>query len=238
MSAPQLLTYIAPESRSRQPTNNFHTCCVTVDGRRYRYSRGRHGGSDVKPRVVGRAGDMILAGWPGRVIAIGDVWGAAFGRQMLLEHYYAHGPDAFHPSRHLHRWYSFHAHLSGYRVALGREVAHTTAIASMGATGNVTNVHDHFEVHLYAEYDAGLIDPFSILERARLGSSPPAGGGDMTLSAADLLKIESIVRNEVQRTVQFLALGVENKSFDSSIDGWVNQAKPNTLPHVVKKGDV
>lgn len=239
MAVPELMAYIAPASRSRQSTNNFSTCCVTINGRRYYYDRGIHGGSDVKPRTVGVAGDPIVAGWPGNVVEIGSVWGAAFGRQMLLRHYFEHGPDAFHSGRHAHPWWSFHAHLNSYRAGVGASVGSTTRIADMGRSGNVSNVHDHFEVHLSPDYDAGLVNPFPILERARVGADTAGGDlGPMSLTAADLKKIESIMRNEAQRAVQFLALGVGNKSFDPTIDAWVNQALPNTLPNVAKKGDV
>lgn len=194
MTVPEMLCYPAPNSLPRVPSNNFNQRYVIIRRRRYYYDRKKHGGSDIKPKTVGVAGDPVLAGWGGIVEETGNVWGPSYGYQVLIRHDGSHGPDLFHSSRHSHEWWEFHAHLSRIRCVVGQRVAPKTWLGDMGRTGNVSNVHDHTEHHLDPAWEVGLVDPYPRLERRR--QIELAGGDDVT--EADFQRIDGLIDTAVE----------------------------------------
>lgn len=57
--------------------------------------------------------------------------------------------------------YTYYGHLSAYRVALNATVKAGQRIADMGATGNVTGPHLHFETHTGGL--GGITDPVAFM---------------------------------------------------------------------------
>lgn len=86
--------------------------------------------------------------------------------------------------------YTYYGHLSAFRVPLNAKVAAGQRIADMGATGNVTGPHLHFETH-----SGGLgstVDPVSYLAArgVDLGGGWPTispGAGGATVKAIQYL---------------------------------------------------
>ncbi len=117
-----------------------------------RWAAGYHTGDDyaaVSGRnvVSTRAGRVVAAGW--------NVWGSAYGLQVIVE------TDGI---RHLY------AHLSELAVRSGDRVAFGQKLGEVGATGNVTGSHLHYE-----ERHA----PFGYYDHRRpvFNKTSPSGGG-------------------------------------------------------------
>lgn len=91
-----------------------------------------HTGIDLAPR----GGRFVFAAGPGRVTALG--WRGAYGLAVELDH----GAGVR----------TLYAHLAETdpRLAVGSWVPAGAAIARMGATGNATGVHLHYEVSIGA----------------------------------------------------------------------------------------
>jgi len=95
----------------------------------YGWRGGRmHYGLDI----AAPQGSTVVAAAPGRVVSA--AWNGGYGRMVLLEH-----------DRNLRTLY---AHCSNLFVKPGQQVWRGQAIASVGATGNATGPHLHFEVHV------------------------------------------------------------------------------------------
>lgn len=95
----------------------------------YGWRGGRmHYGLDI----AAPQGSTVVAAAPGRVVSAG--WNGGYGRMVLLEH-----------DRNLRTLY---AHCSNLLVKPGQQVWRGQAIAKVGATGNATGPHLHFEVHV------------------------------------------------------------------------------------------
>lgn len=95
----------------------------------YGWRGGRmHYGLDI----AAPQGSTVVAAAPGRVVSAG--WNGGYGRMVLLEH-----------DRNLRTLY---AHCSSLLVKPGQQVQRGQAIAKVGATGNATGSHLHFEVHV------------------------------------------------------------------------------------------
>lgn len=89
-----------------------------------------HAGQDVTNSV----GTAIYAAAAGKVIRRGTaVLGGRSGNGIVIDH----GGGV----------YTYYGHLSAFRVGLNASVAAGQRIADMGATGNVTGPHLHFETH-------------------------------------------------------------------------------------------
>jgi murein DD-endopeptidase MepM/ murein hydrolase activator NlpD len=105
-------------------------------------------------------GGFVFAAATGTVVSLG--WRGDYGLTLELDH-----------GQGVH---TFYAHLSSIdpRLAPGSPVAAGAAVARMGATGNATGVHLHFEVSLY-----GLkLDPL------RYGIGPPSPPAEPATIAA------------------------------------------------------
>ncbi|MEV0785555.1 peptidoglycan-binding protein [Streptomyces sp. NPDC050423] len=102
-------------------------------GGNYGASRGgaAHAGQDVSNST----GTGVYAAAAGTVVR--RAWGGGLtgrtGNALVI----SHGSGQ----------YTYYGHLSAYRVALNATVAAGQRIADMGATGNVTGPHLHFETH-------------------------------------------------------------------------------------------
>lgn len=90
-------------------------------------------------------GTPVRAATAGTVTSVG--WAGAYGNRVVLTH-----PDG------TETWY---CHLSRTDVRVGAQVATGAVIAAVGATGNVTGSHLHFEVRTD---DGSPLDPEKVLQ--------------------------------------------------------------------------
>jgi murein DD-endopeptidase MepM/ murein hydrolase activator NlpD len=118
-----------------------------------------HSGLDFK----GPIGTPILAAADGKVSFAG--WQGGYGNTIEITH-----------SNGLVTRY---AHLSGFNVSLGQDVARGVQIGRMGSTGRSTGSHLHFEVRI----DGAAINPMKfleanpdVLEIQTVAGNRPAGG--------------------------------------------------------------
>lgn len=97
-----------------------------------------HAGYDVASHVRSRAvGQAVYAAAAGTVVRRGtSILSGRSGNALLV----SHGGGV----------YSYYGHLNAFRVANGTTVRAGQLIGDMGATGNVTGPHLHFEVHVGA----------------------------------------------------------------------------------------
>lgn len=102
-------------------------------GGHYGASRGgaAHAGQDVSNST----GTGVYAAAAGTVVR--RAWGGGLTGRTGNALVVSHGSGQ----------YTYYGHLSAYRVALNATVAAGQRIADMGATGNVTGPHLHFETH-------------------------------------------------------------------------------------------
>lgn len=107
-----------------------------IPGTSTRYARGYHYGIDV-PAPQGAA---VVAPWAGKVIAVGNVWGTAYGDNQVLILHTAH--------LGLWRWWSFYAHMLDRHVYVGEVVRVGAHIGDVGKQGNATGYHLHNELHV------------------------------------------------------------------------------------------
>ena len=99
----------------------------------------RHAGIDFD----GETGDPIVAAGSGTIAHAGSAPAgyAGYGLMVLIDH--GNGVQ------------TLYAHLSSVAVATGAQVAPGASVGAMGATGNVTGSHLHFEVR----YGGRAVDP-------------------------------------------------------------------------------
>jgi murein DD-endopeptidase MepM/ murein hydrolase activator NlpD len=103
------------------------------------WSGGVHTGLDF----AGRSGTPITAAASGRVVSAG--WEGAYGNRVVIDH--GNG------------YRTTYNHLSGIQVRVGQQVQTGDRLGGMGATGNSTGNHLHFEV----ERDGQFVNPESWL---------------------------------------------------------------------------
>ena len=99
------------------------------------YGASRPGGAHAGQDVTNSTGTAVYAAAGGTVVR--RQWGGGLGGRTGNAVVVSHGGGA----------YTYYGHLSVYRVALNQRVTAGQRIADMGATGNVTGPHLHFEVH-------------------------------------------------------------------------------------------
>ncbi|WP_335645139.1 peptidoglycan-binding protein [Amycolatopsis albispora] len=99
------------------------------------YGAPRPGGPHAGQDVTNSTGTAVYAAAAGTVIR--RSWGGGLGGRTGNAIVLSHGGGI----------YTYYGHLDAYRVALGKSVSAGQRIADMGATGNVTGPHLHFEVH-------------------------------------------------------------------------------------------
>jgi len=100
--------------------------------------RSFHAGYDVASHVRSRAvGQAVYAAAAGTVVRRGtSILSGRSGYALLV----SHGGGV----------HTYYGHLNAFRVANGASVSAGQLIGDMGATGNVTGPHLHFEVHVGA----------------------------------------------------------------------------------------
>jgi murein DD-endopeptidase MepM/ murein hydrolase activator NlpD len=112
------------------------------------WSSGRHEGIDIAAPV----GTDIVAPCDGTVVRVGQVWGAAFGKNSVLLKV-----DGGH---------LLFAHCSKALVKVGQKVTKGEKIAKVGKDGNVTGPHLHMELQKGPGWvRGGGIDPAAILAK-------------------------------------------------------------------------
>ncbi len=99
------------------------------------YGAPRGGASHAGQDVTNSTGTGVYAAAAGTVIR--RAWGGGLGGRTGNGLVISHGGNQ----------YTYYGHLSAYRVALNATVKAGQRIADMGATGNVTGPHLHFETH-------------------------------------------------------------------------------------------
>jgi len=111
-----------------RPTSNYRLTAGFGDRSRLWGSRAHTGQDFAAPYgtsvVAAEAGTVIFTGWDG-----------PYGRKIVI----AHGGQ-------IQTWYG---HLSSIRVRIGQHIKVGQFIGRVGASGNVTGAHLHFEVRRY-----------------------------------------------------------------------------------------
>ncbi|MFD4012900.1 peptidoglycan-binding protein [Streptomyces albidoflavus] len=113
------------------------------------YGAPRGGSSHAGQDVTNSTGTGVYAAAAGTVIR--RAWGGGLGGRTGNGLVLSHGGSQ----------YTYYGHLSAYRVALGATVKAGQRIADMGATGNVTGPHLHFETHTGGL--GGVTDPVAFM---------------------------------------------------------------------------
>ena len=111
------------------------------------WSSGRHEGVDVAAPV----GTPVVAPCDGKVVKVGQVWGAAFGKNSVLLKV---------SGGHL-----LFAHLASHSCKVGQVLKKGDAIGKVGKDGNVTGPHLHMELQAGPGWKrGGGLDPKHILD--------------------------------------------------------------------------
>ena len=120
------------------------------------WSSGRHEGVDYAAPV----GAVVVAPCAGKVVQVGQVWGAAFGRNSVL--------------LRVEGGHLLFAHLSANSVKVGQTLAVGDVIGKVGAEGNVTGPHLHMELQAGPGWKrGGGLDPAKLI----------AGSGEASVKA-------------------------------------------------------
>jgi murein DD-endopeptidase MepM/ murein hydrolase activator NlpD len=112
------------------------------------WSSGKHTGVDFSAST----GTAVKSVSPGVVIRAG--WGGSYGNEVVI--------------RHDDGKYSQYGHLSSLSVRSGQEVSAGDQIGAVGATGNATGPHLHFEVRNGPAYGSD-VDPLGYLRQHGVG---------------------------------------------------------------------
>lgn len=99
------------------------------------YGAPRSGGAHAGQDITNSTGTAVYAAAAGTVIR--RQWGGGLSGRTGYAIVISHGGGV----------YTYYGHLNVYRVALNQYVSSGQRIADMGATGNVTGPHLHFETH-------------------------------------------------------------------------------------------
>ncbi|MFE6776599.1 peptidoglycan-binding protein [Streptomyces sp. NPDC057702] len=187
------------------------------------YGAPRAGGPHAGQDVTNSTGTAVYAAAAGTVIRRGSgVLGGRSGNGLVI----AHGGGR----------YTYYGHLSGFRVGLNAKVSVGQRIADMGATGNVTGPHLHFEIH--AGGLGAITNPVSYLAARGVdlgGGWPtldPGAGGAGVRAVQHLMTQRGHQLNADGRYGSVSAAAVKKlqKARKLVADG---QVGPKTWPHLV-----
>ena len=133
---------------------------TTGYGRPGSWCGGRHGGVDF----AAPTGTPVLAAWSGTVT--GRTWGSSFGTQIVIDQ------DRLPDGRA--GMFAVYAHLSRRIVSPGHRVTVGQKIGEVGATGNATGPHLHYEVQPQGAWKCGAgVDPQPWLDAGTQAPAPP-----------------------------------------------------------------
>jgi len=131
-----------------------------------------HAGIDIANVI----GTDIVAAFAGRVIAAGEnIVPYRSGLGVLIEN-----PDGEA---------QYYGHLSKILVKVGQWVDKSALIGKMGATGNVTGPHLHFEIWANAKDHKSHRDP--LIDFKHFGITPGVGAPVKTVPEADQIRLEA-----------------------------------------------
>lgn len=154
------------------------------------YGAPRGSGSHAGQDVTNTTGTAVYAAGAGTVVR--REWGGGLGGRTGNALVISHGGGVF----------TYYGHLSAYRVSLNQSVSAGQRIADMGATGNVTGPHLHFETHT-----GGLgstVNPVTFLSARGVD----LGGGWSRLDAG--------ASGATVRVIQYL---MNQRGYDLVVDG-------------------
>ncbi|EHR61196.1 peptidoglycan DD-metalloendopeptidase family protein [Saccharomonospora cyanea] len=152
----------------------------------------RGGGSHAGQDITNSTGTAVYAAAGGTVIRRG--WGGGLPARTGNAIVISHGNGQ----------YTYYGHLNAYRVSLNQRVSAGQRIGDMGATGNVTGPHLHFETH-----SGGLgavVNPVSFMAARGVD----LGGGWSS--------IDPDARGQRVRAIQYL---LNQRGYGLQIDGWL-----------------
>ncbi|MEU2940184.1 peptidoglycan DD-metalloendopeptidase family protein [Nocardiopsis alba] len=188
------------------------------------YGAPRGGSTHAGQDITNSTGTAVYAAAAGTVIR--RAWGGGFPGRTGEAIVISHGNNV----------YTYYGHLSAYRVSLNAKVSAGQRIGDMGATGNVTGPHLHFETHTGRLN--GITDPVPFMRNRGVD----LGGGwssiDPEARGATVTVIQHLM---TQRGTSLVADGYYGptsvnavKAFQRSkglvADG---QVGPKTWPHLV-----
>ena len=133
------------------------------------------------PVYAAEGGDIIVAG------KINNAYGnSAYGNCILINH--------------KNGYYTFYAHLDTVKVKSGMSVIQGATIGTVGATGNVTGPHLHFEIRTNPIWNRkNFIDPEPMLKPIENNSSviniPPINNNKNDFNVGDNVKISGSLVN-------------------------------------------
>jgi hypothetical protein len=179
-----------------------------------------HAGQDV----TNSTGTAVYAAAAGTVV--GRSWGGGLPGRTGEAIVVSHGNNV----------YTYYGHLSVYRVALNGRVSAGQRIADMGATGNVTGPHLHFETH--AGRLGGVTNPVPFMRNrgVELG-----GGWPSVDPEANGVTVTVIQHLMTQRGTSLVADGYYGPTSVNAVRAFQRgkglvadgQVGPRTWPHLV-----
>ncbi|MDX2674066.1 peptidoglycan-binding protein [Streptomyces fimicarius] len=194
------------------------------------YGAPRGGASHAGQDVSNSTGTAVHAAAAGTVVR--RSWGGGLpgrtGNALVI----AHGGNQ----------YTYYGHLSAYRVALNATVSAGQRIADMGATGNVTGPHLHFETHTGSL--GSTVNPVGFLAARGVDLSGGWSRIDPGASGATVVVIQRLMTRRGHTLVadgQYGSVSVAAvKRFQSSkglvADGQVGPATWPVLVYTLRQG--
>ncbi|MEY7974448.1 peptidoglycan-binding protein [Saccharomonospora xinjiangensis] len=168
------------------------------DGGHFGAPRG--GGSHAGQDITNSTGTAVYAAAAGTVIR--REWGGGLPARTGYGIVLSHGNGR----------YTYYGHLSAYRVSLNQRVSAGQRIGDMGATGNVTGPHLHFETH-----SGGLgavVNPVTFMAARGVD----LGGGWPTL--------DPDARGARVTAIQYL---LNQRGHGLQVDGWLGPASTDAV---------
>jgi murein DD-endopeptidase MepM/ murein hydrolase activator NlpD len=150
-SAPKVSETPAPAKEAAQETSGWvspvqGSVSTVWNAKGPMWSSGRHTGVDFHATT----GTAVKAAHKGTVIKAGH--GGSYGNEIIVKHVTTFGT-----------YFTQYAHLSSIVVSVGETVSTGALIGRVGATGNTTGPHLHFEVRTKETYGSD-INPMALLK--------------------------------------------------------------------------